>query len=111
MRSSLAALLALSLGCSPTTSPPTYTPADAGSHDAPAAYALDGLGDALTTVTPDVPDAGDGAEGSPCADRTRGNGMVCAGACDFVSCGRCGNVCPKFYSCCQGSPDHCCITP
>lgn len=103
MRSPFAALLALSLGCSPAATPPTYTRADAG--DVPDAEPAADVGSDVGA------DTGDGAEGSRCVDRTRGIGMVCAGACDFVSCGRCGNVCPKFYSCCQGSPDHCCITP
>ncbi len=95
--------LALALGCSPTASPPVYTRADAG--DVPdVAPAADVGSDAGA-------DAGDGGEGSRCVDPRRGVGMVCAGACDFLSCGTCGNVCPRFYSCCQGSPDRCCITP
>lgn len=114
MRLPFTPLALLALGCSPTASPPVYTMADAGSYDAPAAYANDGTGDGQTTITPDVPDAGDGGEGSRCVDPSRGVGMVCNGACDFVTCGRCGNVCPQAYSCCDDGTSrlpYCCITP
>ena len=104
MRYALAALIAL--GCSPAAVDPPR-PADAG--DVPdVAPAVDVGSD---TGADGGSDAGDGAEGSRCVDQRRGVGMVCAGACDFLSCGTCGNVCPRFYSCCQGSPDRCCITP
>lgn len=94
----LAALLALSLGCSPTASPPTYTRADAGTYDAPAAYALDGLGDALTTVTPDA---------EPCEhSRIRCNG-VCIDP-DDENCGRCGRACANGSRCCAIGLDSFC---
>ena len=86
----LAALALLALGCSPTASPPTYTRVDAGAYDAPTATALDGLGDALTTVTPDA---------APCSALL----IRCNGVCidpDDENCGRCGLACAGGRRCC-----------
>lgn len=97
MRYALA--LALILGCSPTA--PTDDGADAALDVAPDVVAADA----------GTPDAGPDA-GRPCVDRVRGIGILCAdGTCDYTSCGACGNVCPRGYSCCQGLPgrsDYCC---
>ena len=100
MRYALATLIAL--GCSPA---PVDSPRPADAGDVPDVAPVVDVGSDVGA------DAGDGGEGSRCVDPRRGVGMVCAGACDFLSCGTCGNVCPRFYSCCQGSPDRCCITP
>jgi hypothetical protein len=90
MRSSLAALLALSLGCSPAATPPTYTPADAG--DAPdVALAAHAGSDARTDA------------GGLCPVATGAQLQLrCGDACvplDNRNCGRCGNVCAEFQTC------------
>lgn len=103
MRYALAALLAL--GCSSTASPPTYTRADAGTYDAPAAYALDGLGDALTTVTPDVIDAtaapfDTAVSGPPRCGATLASALPFPA--DHLPAFRCNN--DAFWSNCLGRP-------
>ncbi len=101
----LAALLALALGCSPTASPPTYTRADAGTYDAPAAYALDGLGDALTPDAPSTPDAS-----APPSDASESGAPQCGAALSsalpfpagYFPAFRCNN--DPFWSRCLGRP-------
>ena len=94
--------LALILGCSSSAPGPDSPDAGAALDVAPDVVAADvGV------------DAGEDA-GRPCVDRVRGVGLLCSGACDYDSCGTCGTVCPRSYSCCQGSPgrpDYCCISP
>lgn len=95
------AALALILGCSPSAPGPDSHDAGAAPDVAPAADAADAGVDA-------------GEDAGACIDRTRGIGLRCLdGTCDYTSCGTCGNVCPRYYSCCQGLPgrrDYCCIS-